>query len=221
MRWNPETPSSERLLSEMITTLKDQKSMLMDHNVILAIETHFEFTTFELLRVFEECNTSPGEYLGICLDTMNLLVMLEDPVCATERILPWVVSTHIKDGAIALNDKGLCTFTVETGKGVVDIKRIVTMINSLPYEVNLSIEDHGGNFVMPVYNPDFLAEFPDLETDEFIKLIELVQESQQKIADRKISPLPRENWPAVCEERVKKDIVTLKNLIAGIERNDK
>ena len=220
MRWKPQNPPTKTLLSEMVETLKDQKNMLMDHNVILAIETHFEFTTFELLRVFEECDTKPGEFLGICLDTMNLLIMLEDPVSATERILPWIVSTHIKDGAIALNDQGLFAFPVETGKGVVNLKKIIELLSNLPNEVNLSIEDHGGDFNMPVYNPDFLAEFPDLDSAEFIKLIELVQYSQQKIVDRKISPLPREQWPAVCEERIRRDIITLKGRVSKINENE-
>lgn len=218
MRWDPGNPPTHSLLEEMADTLKAQKQMLMDHNVILAIETHFEFTTFELLRVFEMCNTEPGEYLGICLDTMNLLIMLEDPVSATQRILPWVVSTHIKDGAITLNDKGLSAFTVETGKGIVNLQQIIELLETLPVEVNLSIEDHGGDFVMPVYDPAFLAEFPDSDTGEFIKLIELVQSSQQKIIDGEISQLPRDNWPAICEERVKKDIQNVKEIVTEIQK---
>jgi sugar phosphate isomerase/epimerase len=220
MRWNQANPSTGILLREVTETLKAQKQMLMDHNVILAMETHFEFTTFELVRIFEMCEAEPGEYLGICLDTMNLLVMLEDPVRATERILPWVVSTHIKDGAITLADRGLFTFTVETGKGIVNLKRIIELLDTLPVEVTLSIEDHGGEFTMPVYDPDFLAEFPNLEKEEFIKLIELVQLSQQKIVDGKISPLSRDDWRAICEKRVKEDIVALKKMIVEYEGRD-
>ncbi len=216
MRWNPANPPTQTLLKEMADALIAQKKMLMDHNVILALETHFEFTTFELLEVFEMCDAIPGEYLGICLDTMNLLVMLEDPVSASERILPWVVSTHIKDGAITLSESGLKAFTVETGKGVVNLKRIIELLGTLPDEVTLSIEDHGGEFTMPVYDPDFLAEFPDLEKEEFIKLIELVQFSQQKVVDGAISPLPREQWPEVCEERVKNDIANVREIVSGL-----
>lgn len=124
MRWNPASPMTETLLQEAAASLLSQKQMLIDHNVILAIETHFEFTTWELLRLFERCETEPGEYLGICLDTMNLLTMLEDPIKAVERILPWVVSTHIKDGAIIFLEDGMMTFPVEIGKGIMDIKKI-------------------------------------------------------------------------------------------------
>ena len=87
----------------MAAALREQKPMLRDFGVILAIETHFEFTSFELLRLFEMCGAVPGEYLGICLDTMNLLTMLEDPVLAARRLLPWVVTTHIKDGGLMLD----------------------------------------------------------------------------------------------------------------------
>lgn len=216
MRWTPSSPQTENLLKETADALKAQKQMLLDHNTILAIETHFEFTTFELLRIFQMCGAEPGEYLGICLDIMNLLVMLEDPVSATERILPWVVSTHIKDGAITISERGLKAFTVETGKGIVNLERIITLLSTLPHEVTLSIEDHGGDFDIPVYDPDFLAEFPDLGNEEFIKLIELVQLSQQKVVDGEITPLSREDWPGVCEERVKNDIVKLREIVSEI-----
>ena len=84
MRWNKESIPTIQLMYEMAEELTAQLPMLRDHNVILAVETHFEFTTFELLRVFEWCGVKPGDCLGICLDTMNLLTMLEDPVMRPE-----------------------------------------------------------------------------------------------------------------------------------------
>lgn len=115
MRWQPESPMTETLLVETANNLRSQRQMLKDHNIILAIETHFEFSTHELIRLFDRCEAEPGDYLGICLDTMNLLTMLEEPVSATGRILPWVVSTHIKDGALLLTSEGLITFPTEIG----------------------------------------------------------------------------------------------------------
>ena len=100
MRWKKDSPSTEEFLRLTAAALRVEKPMLRDFGVVLAIETHFEFTSFELLRLFDMCGAVPGEYLGICLDTMNLLTMLEDPVLATRRLLPWVVTTHIKDGGL-------------------------------------------------------------------------------------------------------------------------
>ena len=172
----------------MAAALREQKQMLLDHDVILAIETHFEFTTFELLRLFEMCGVEPGECLGICLDTMNLLTMLEDPVSATQRVLPWVVSTHIKDGGIRQFEDGLKTFAAAIGTGVVDLQRIVQLMLGLPQDVNLSIEDHGGEFTLPIFDDAFLDEFPDLTLFEYSKLFSL--DSRNWLWGRRCAPTP-------------------------------
>jgi hypothetical protein len=187
--------------------------MLKDHNVILAIETHFEFTTHELLRLFEQCDTEPGDYLGICLDTMNLLTMLEEPLRATERILPWVVSTHIKDGALLLTQEGLVSFPAEIGKGVIDLRQIVERLSSLPWEVHLSIEDHGGSFSLPIFESHFLSEFPDLTLLDFVLLIRLAQRARELAQGGELIVEERERWPEVCESRLKRDIQALRKII--------
>lgn len=214
MRWNPDNPKTDTLLEEAAVALRSQKQMLKDHNVILAIETHFEFTTFEFLRLFERCDAEPGDYLGICLDTMNLLTMLEEPVSATERILPWIVSSHIKDGGVILESDDLISFPAEIGRGVIDLIKIIVLLNTLPHKVNLSIEDHGGSFVLPVSNPQFLAEFPDLSRDEFIKLLRLADLTKDRMEHKGLSIIEREQWPEICEERLKRDILALKELLS-------
>ena len=217
MRWNPASLPTRQLLDEMAEALLAQKQMLMDHNVILAIETHFEFTTFELLRVFEAGGAKPGEWLGICLDTMNLLTMLEDPVLATERILPWVVSTHIKDGGIQVTDSGFKSFTAPFGEGIVDFERIFGLIGTLPWDINLNVEDHGGDFDIPIFNPEFRKEFPDLTDEELNRLIELSLETSVKMKEGLLCILNRSDWPVMCDTRIKEDLekLTAKNKQLG------
>jgi sugar phosphate isomerase/epimerase len=213
MRWKSDNPSTDTLLRETADALSAQRQMLEDHNVILAVEIHFEFTTFELLRLFEMCEAEPGGYLGVCLDTMNLLTMLEDPVSATERILPWVVSTHIKDGGMLLGDNGLISFVTGVGDGVVDLKRIFSQLQSLTWEVNLSVEDHGGDFDIPIFNPIFMSEFPDLSTAEFAKLMAIVRKTQNRVDRGECAILDRQDWAEVCEERISRDIDEVKKII--------
>ena len=217
MRWNSDSPMTETLLKEMADSLKSQLTMLKDYNVVLAIETHFEFTTFEILKVFEMCGVEPGENIGICLDTMNLLTMLENPVWATERVLPWIVSTHIKDGGLLLTPEGLVSFVAEVGKGVIDFSKILKRLNVLSWDINLNIEDHGGDFALPIFDPFFLSKFPDLTTAELASLLEIAEISRQKIESGECAVLDRADWPAVCEERVKRDIVQLKQIKERIE----
>ena len=214
MRWSDVAPPTETLLRETARTLGEQMPWLADAGVVLAIELHFEFTTFEWLRIFEMCGAEPGGCLGICLDTMNLLTMLEDPLAATERILPWIVAVHAKDGGIRTTDAGLESFTAEIGNGVVDFERILDRLATLQRTVHLSVEDHGGSFSLPIHDPMFLSRFPDLSAGELARLQGLARESERRIAAGRLAPLERADWPKQCEGRLQRDIGNLKTIVA-------
>jgi sugar phosphate isomerase/epimerase len=215
MRWNDNLPSTEALLRETAKSLSAQDKVFRDHRVVLAIETHFEFTTHELLRLFEMSGAEPGGGLGICLDTMNLLTMLEDPVAATRRVLPWIVTTHVKDGGIRLAETGFVTFTAEAGEGIVDFPGIFEELAGLDREVTLSIEDHGGDFDLPIFTPAFLEKFPDLDVRELAALLKLAQRTGARLEEGRLSVLDRADWPGVCEERIKRDLATIKRMAAS------
>jgi sugar phosphate isomerase/epimerase len=216
MRWTDEAPPTEVLLRETARALKAQMPMLSDHGVVLALELHFEFTTFELLRLFEMCGATPGGCLGICLDTMNLLTMLEDPLSGTARILPWVVSTHVKDGGLLTDEKGLVSFTAEAGTGLIDIEGILSLLSSLNRTVHLSIEDHGGTFPLPIFDGLFLSRFPDLTAGELSLLVKTAGEGQRRMEAGTLSPLDRAAWPDRCALRVARGIENVKRIAANL-----
>ncbi len=209
MRWDAANPPTEVLLRETAEGLRAQQAMLRDHGVVLAIETHFEFTSFELLRLFDMCEAEPGGWLGICLDTMNLMTLLEHPVMAAERLLPWVVSTHVKDGGVLRAPGGLVSFPSPIGDGVIDLGAIVRRLDTLPCPVNLSVEDHGGSFLLPISDESFLSRFPDAIDTELSAMLELADATRARPACR---PTARADWPAVCESRLAHDLVTLRRL---------
>ncbi len=213
MRWNDDSPPTEILLRETAKALLDVKPVLDDLGIFLAIETHFEFTTFELLRVFEACKAEPGGCFGICLDTMNLLTMLEDPVAAVKRILPWVVSTHLKDGGVHLNDEGLVSFTAEAGAGLVDLEAVLALLSTLDRTINLSIEDHGGSFPIPIFDPFFLSRFPDLTASELSRLVKTARTGDRLMREGKLAPIERSEWPLLCEKRIASGIKNIKGMV--------
>jgi sugar phosphate isomerase/epimerase len=215
MRWKAGPPSTEDLLRAMAPALREHRSMLRDFGVVLAIETHFEFTSFELLRLFDMCGAVPGEYLGVCLDTMNLLTMLEDPVRATRRLLPWIVTTHVKDGGLMLTDDGFVSFTAEAGKGIIDFGSVFEALAAANPRITLTVEDHGGDFLIPVHDAEFLARFPDLAVPELVRLLALATKTRGLLDAGKLAVLPRDRWPAVCGERVKRDIQAVRRIAGG------
>ncbi|MGD1010832.1 MAG: TIM barrel protein [Candidatus Aminicenantales bacterium] len=213
MRWKKDSPTTDELLRLTAATLREEKPMLREFGVILAIETHFEFTSSELLRLFDMCGAAPGECLGVCLDTMNLLTMLENPVSATERLLPWVVTTHVKDGGLLLTEDGLVSFTAEAGTGVVDLAAIFEKLSANPRRLNLSIEDHGGDTLIPIFDPDFLARFPDLTVAELAKLLGLAAATRALKEKGKVAVLDRDRWPERCERRVKSGLRAVRKIV--------
>jgi sugar phosphate isomerase/epimerase len=213
MRWDAANPPTDLLLRETAEALRAQAPMLRDHGVVLAIETHFEFTSFELLRLFDRCGAEPGGWLGVCLDTMNLMTMIEHPVMAAARLQPWVVSTHIKDGGVLSSPGGLTTFPVPLGQGVVDLAAIIPMLGTPEQPVHLSVEDHGGSFLLPIHDSGFLSRFPDLQGAELAALMELAETARAMPACR---PLDRDAWPAVCESRIAADLRALRARAAAL-----
>jgi sugar phosphate isomerase/epimerase len=209
MRWDAANPPTDVLLRETAQALRAQEAMLRDHGVVLAIETHFEFTSVELLRLFDMCEAEPGEWLGICLDTMNLMTMIEHPVLASARLLPWVAGTHVKDGGVLESAAGLVTFPAPVGSGVIDLASIIGMLGTLDRRVHLSVEDHGGSFVLPVQDEAFLSRFPDLAGAELRALFDLAGATQATPGCR---PLERADWPSVCESRLADDLRQLRRL---------
>ncbi len=212
MRWQKDPPATELILREAARELKKQAPVFRDNGVILAIETHFEFTTTELLALFDMCEAEPGDYLGVCLDTMNLLTMLEDPVLAAERILPWVVSSHIKDGGVIRNNEGMLSFPSAIGKGIVDLEKIIEMLLLTGRQINLSVEDHGGYFQIPANEEWFVERFPDLTGTEFKMIYDLCDLTAGRMKNSGLTITERADWPSLCEERTRSDIRELKLL---------
>jgi len=220
MRWKDGGPATDALLRAAAGSLRSQRPLFKDMGVTLAIETHFEFTTFELLRLLEASGAGPGDGLGICLDTMNLMTMLEDPLPAARRVLPWIVSTHVKDGGLLLEEQGLRSFPVEAGCGVVDLKGIFEALSELDRETTLSLEDHGGSFLIPVFDPRFLARFPDLDAAGFSGLLRLAAGTEARVRSGAAAVMSREEWPAVCEGRVRRGLAAIRGIVeAGAGRN--
>lgn len=217
-RWEKGFETAEERLRLSARTLREQGPMLRDLGVTLALETGPAFTTFDLLRLFEMCGVRPGEHLGICLDTMNVLTLLEDPVEAAGRVLPWVLTTHIKDGAILPAEDGFIAFAAEAGTGVIDLETIIGRLGSLDRGINLSLEDHGGGVPVPAFTPGFPAALPDLAATELLSILKLTMKGQRLLDEGGLSILEPERWADHCERRVKRGLRALRRIAGGAKR---
>jgi hypothetical protein len=96
---------------------------------------------------------------------------------------------------------------------VIDLAAILRLIVSLDRPVHFSVEDHGGSFLLPVFDPLFLSKFPDLTTQEFARLAALAERTAREPACR---PLPREEWPHASEARMAANLAALAALVERV-----
>jgi 3-oxoisoapionate decarboxylase len=214
VRVNPSNPSTLRLMKATTAELKRLLPVLRDNGVVLAIETNFEFTTFELLKIFERCGVVPGDCLGICLNTVNLLTMLENPVQAAERIAPWVVSTRINDGGLVFNNEGMTAFPSAIGSGVINLSKIVTLLLRERSSINLSVLSNPGSYLLPVHEPWYIGQFKDLTISEYNNLMLLENRAEEFMASGRLVITHNEEWEAVCEARTRSDLKKLQEIAA-------
>ena len=115
---------------------------------------------------------------------------------------------------MTLNDQGFTSFPVECGTGLVDFERVFRRLAESDRDINLSLEDHGGSFDMPIFDPAFLSRFPDLTVQELAELLRLARLGQRRLDAGELRITARSAWEGVCEQRVARGLKALME-IAG------
>ncbi|MHB1004782.1 MAG: sugar phosphate isomerase/epimerase family protein [Chloroflexota bacterium] len=199
----------------VVTRLRPQ---LRDLGLRLAFETHADITSFEAIRLVEELGL---DVAGICLDTGNLFIGVEDPLLATRRAAPYTVTTHIKDGILFFGDDGLVYNPRACGEGALPLRQIVEVLYQANPDLNLSIEDHGRLFAVPIFNDALLGSFPDLSAMELAHLVRVARDCERKIATGEIAdPATLEviPWETQALDRLDTGAKHLREIMAAVSQ---
>ena len=86
------------------TALTRAKPWIEAHALPVGIENHKDWLGPELAGWLKRLD-SP--YVGACLDFGNNVALLEDPMEIVEALAPLVVTTHLKDMAVTIDEDGL------------------------------------------------------------------------------------------------------------------
>jgi sugar phosphate isomerase/epimerase len=158
-----------------IEALREVSRMAADYGVTVTIHTAF-LTAEEHLQLMEAVD-SP--YVGLCLDTANSFLVLEDPVAFARQVAPYVKATHLKDTCVYLHGEGMDWLGgCPLGRGLVDLPAIVDLLYQANPDINLSIEDHWGRMTMPIFDGAFLATFPAWDGERVAGLLHHLWEGQ-------------------------------------------
>lgn len=167
-------------LAATADVLRRLRPRLLERGVTVAIETHADLTVEELLGLVGAVGE---DVAGVTLDTGNLLMRLDDPVRAAERLAPLVRMTHVKDCVLAFTPRGLAWQARPVGSGIVPIADILATLARANPGLNLSIELHPRTYDLPIFDPAWLASFPHLRPADLAAVVRLAAACERRYAE--------------------------------------
>lgn len=172
-----------RQISATVEVLKELRPVLTGLGLRIALENHADLTVDELLKVVDDVGS---DVLGVTLDTGNLVMRLDDPLRAIERLAPLVMMTHVKDCVLAFTSRGLAWQARPVGAGVLPIPDILSALVAWNPSLNLSIELHPRIYDLPIFDPAWLRHFPDLKPADLAGVVRLAHESERRFSDGRL-----------------------------------
>jgi sugar phosphate isomerase/epimerase len=148
--------------------------------VKVALETHADLTVDELVVMLDRLGP---EVAGVTFDTGNLLMRLDEPIAAAERLAPHVLATHVKDAILASTPRGLCWQARPVGSGIVPMPDILALLIHANPELTLSIELHPRTYDLPIFDETWLSFFPDLRPESLAGIVDLAERCERRFAE--------------------------------------
>ncbi|WP_445527994.1 sugar phosphate isomerase/epimerase family protein [Streptomyces cyslabdanicus] len=187
----------------------------------LAVETHEEITSHEVVRLVEAAGP---DAVGICLDPGNLPLNGEDPMAGIRRVAPYVVSTQLRDVALWPRVGEISRFLAPCGEGVLDWTEVLRLLLDTTPDLNLTIEGIGGTRAelrVPCTDTAWLAGQPDLDPAEIAVLQQLATDYRKR-AEAGTAPgldlleLHSDTWRAAHDDFVYTSAAHLRACVAAL-----
>lgn len=167
-------------LEGALDVLRRLAPRLRELGIRVALETHADATVDELVAIIDRLGVAVA---GVTLDTGNLLMRLDEPVWAAERLAPLVLATHVKDAVLAFTTRGLCWQARPVGSGIVPIPDVLAPLIRANPGLRLSIELHPRTYDLPIYDPTWLAFFPHLRPDALASVVRYAAACERRYAE--------------------------------------
>jgi sugar phosphate isomerase/epimerase len=189
-------------IDDTIVVAKSVAPILRDLNLKLALENHADVSTHEAIEIVSKIG---ADVSGICFDTGNTMVAIEEPLAATKRAAPFAVATHLKDGILAFGDDGLVLSPRPVGQGILPVAEILQVLYNANPNVALSIEDYGMLLAVPIFDSEYVSSFAEVSPLELAQLVRLAWACQQSISEGNLaSPaaVERVPWSVRAKQRL-------------------
>ena len=140
----PRPVSASRFHPEVIEQMKSFAARLTasapaaeDAGIKIAVENHCDSFSEEVLWLLDRVD---HPVVGACIDTVNALMVMEDPMQAIENLAPRAFTNHFRDDRIEFQRYGFKLTGTAVGEGDIDMKRAYEIIKSRSSMRRINIE---------------------------------------------------------------------------------
>ncbi len=140
----PRPVSASRFHPQVMAQMKSFASQLKASapkaeaaGIRIAVENHCDSFSDEILWLLDLVD-SP--VVGACIDTVNALMVMEDPMQAIENLAPRAFTNHFRDDRIEFQRYGFKLTGAAVGEGDIDMKRAYEIIKTTSAMRRINIE---------------------------------------------------------------------------------
>lgn len=190
-------------------SLQIAEQVVIRHRMRLAIENHKDFRIDQLLGMLKRLDS---EYVGVCIDTGNSVALLEDPMEVIEAYAPYGFSAHLKDLAVAEYEDGFLLADVPLGQGLLDLPRIVHILNQARPEIQFSLEMATRDALkVPCLTEKYWTTFENVPGSDLARTLRYVRINASPDHLPKVNHLPLNELVKLEEDNIKECLAFAKN----------
>jgi sugar phosphate isomerase/epimerase len=130
-------PDVMEQMKSFAARLKASAPAAKDAGIRIAVENHCDSFSEEILWLLDLVD-HPA--VGACIDTVNALMVMEDPIQAIENLAPRAFTNHFRDDRIEFQRYGFKLTGAAVGEGDIDIKRAYEIIKTKSGMRRINIE---------------------------------------------------------------------------------
>lgn len=124
-------------LAELARRLREVRGLAEELGVDIAIENHQDLTSEELLAL---CEAVGSARVGVNLDAINPLAVVEEPLAFAHRVAPAIKNVHLKDYHLHSTPEGFRLVRCAIGDGVLDVPGLFALLRHAAPGAPVSIE---------------------------------------------------------------------------------
>ncbi|MFZ5945619.1 MAG: sugar phosphate isomerase/epimerase family protein [Bacillota bacterium] len=138
-------PQVMKQLADIYEEIKAALPLLESKGIKLAVENHTDTYADEVIWLIKQIN---HPLVGACVDTVNSMCVLEDPLSAVEKLAPYAFVNHFCDHKLDRDEYGIRFHGVALGDGDIDCVKVYNTIKEVSPTDRITFEiewDMGGD----------------------------------------------------------------------------